>query len=548
MSKKEIIFIADFYVDQVLGGGELNNEELYEIFISKGYDVLKKQSHEIDINFLQENKDKFFLIFNFINLNQDCRQELQRLQYIIYEHDHKYLKSRNPAIYKNFKVPDNDLINYYFYKNAIKVFCQSNFHRNIVELNLGLDNIESLGGNLWSDKSLELLRELSRRGKIDRCSILKSEIQHKNTTGAIKYCTQKKLGYDLIQSSSYKDFLQQLGRNKKLVFFPRTPETLSRIVVEARMMGMSVVANALIGATSEDWFNLKGEELVDVMTAKKDEIFHKIEDCIHIPPEELTRPEITLLATFCDGERYIVNFLENITSQTVFNKCELIIIDAASSGIESNIIEEYKKRYPNIIHHRIEERLKPTPCINMAAKMANGEYLSFALLDDVKAPDCLESLLKTISSMNRVDLVYGDVLVTQNSNETFLENSSSGKLLENSSYPFAAENMIKCLPGPMPLWRKNIHDKNGFFNDVEYDYADDWEMWLRCVNEGSEFFKLDKIVGLYLEGGRSQQDENIEQRREETDLFYKYSHLFGKNYDKYLPHFRQYKRSLNEKP
>ena len=57
-----------------------------------------------------------------------------------------------------------------------------------------------------------------------------------------------------------------------MIFFPKTPETLSRIVVEARMMGMSVVTNNLVGVTKEDWFSLKGAELIEVMKEKRESI------------------------------------------------------------------------------------------------------------------------------------------------------------------------------------------------------------------------------------------------------------------------------------
>ena len=53
-----------------------------------------------------------------------------------------------------------------------------------------------------------------------------------------------------------------MGQNKTFVFFPKTPETLSRVVVEARMMGMSVIVNRMIGATREPWYKLKGDSLI----------------------------------------------------------------------------------------------------------------------------------------------------------------------------------------------------------------------------------------------------------------------------------------------
>ena len=78
--------------------------------------------------------------------------------------------------------------------------------------------------------------------------------------------------YELIPPLLYKDFLTRLGSNKTFVFFPKTPETLSRIVVEARMMGMKTITNHQVGATKEDWFKLKGVDLVNKMRSKREEI------------------------------------------------------------------------------------------------------------------------------------------------------------------------------------------------------------------------------------------------------------------------------------
>ena len=41
----KIIFIADFFVEQILGGGELNNDELLKMLVQDGHEVLKINSH-----------------------------------------------------------------------------------------------------------------------------------------------------------------------------------------------------------------------------------------------------------------------------------------------------------------------------------------------------------------------------------------------------------------------------------------------------------------------------------------------------------------------
>ena len=71
-----------------------------------------------------------------------------------------------------------------------------------------------------------------------------------------------------------------MGENKAFVFFPKTPETLSRTVVEARMMGMGVIVNKMIGATGEPWYEKKGPELINIIRNKRTEIKEKVLEAI----------------------------------------------------------------------------------------------------------------------------------------------------------------------------------------------------------------------------------------------------------------------------
>jgi hypothetical protein len=276
----KIIFIADFFADEIPGGGELNNEEV--IFLLKETnDVLKVKSSAVSLEFLKENQNSRFIISNFMHLQPENKAFLEKkCNYIIYEHDHKYLTNRNPVRFKNFQAPKDAVINFDFYKNAKAILCQSKFHTNIVKKNLELDNIINLGGNLWDLKSLGKMKEFAKKNKKEACSIMGSPIQHKNTFGAIKYCKKEKKPFELVNPCPYYEFLDKISNNDTLVFFPQTPETLSRIVVEARMMNMRVITNNLVGATSEPWFELKGETLINFFENKRKEIFEIVRETL----------------------------------------------------------------------------------------------------------------------------------------------------------------------------------------------------------------------------------------------------------------------------
>ena len=538
---KKIVFIADYFAQQIVGGGELNNEELIQLLEGEKFIVTKIQSHSVELNYIKQHLNSFFIVSNFVNLKQECREFLtSNTNYIIYEHDHKYLASRNPATYKNFKAPAAELRNYFFYKGAQKVVCQSHFHKEIIEKNLHINNVVTVAGNLWSIEILNRLKTLSKRPKKNCCSIMESPIPHKNSVKAQNYCKSRDLQFEMVSDNNPLQFLEKLGKNKTFVFFPSTPETLSRVVVEARMMGMSVVTNDLVGASREDWFKFKGEELIDFMVDKRVEILQLfIEEIRKDKNYEKVIPKISIITTFYEGKEFLEGLLDNITQQTIFNKCELIIVDTGSPGNERERVKSYQEKWPQIKYLRHPERLSPTIGINMALKESTANYITFAFLDDRKSLTCLETLLDELESSDAVDLVYGECLKSITKNETF-EKSTSSEVFGHSTFEFSRENMIKCLPGPMPLWRKTIHERSGFFDEDGCDYADDWEMWLRAVDGGSEFKKVNKTVGLYLEGGRSQQAHNLAQREEEAKIFYKYSHLFGSNFHNYKNYFDQF--------
>lgn len=276
MSK--FLFLADFYADQVNGGGELNNEVLIE-YLSRNNEVLKKNT--FNFSFEESYKNYKIIISNFIGLSEDQKNNLiKNKNYIIYEHDHKYLKSRNPAKYADYKAPQSEIINYEFYKNANFVLCQSEFHKEILLKNLNINNVISLSGNLWSDEAIQIIEEKSLKNKNKVCSIMLSDNWHKNTEGAIEFCKKNNLYYDLIPPMKNLDFLEKLSNNDTLVFLPKTPETLSRIAVEARMMNMSIKTNKNLGATSEEWFSLKGKDLIKyIKSTMRNNIISTVERC-----------------------------------------------------------------------------------------------------------------------------------------------------------------------------------------------------------------------------------------------------------------------------
>ena len=83
----KIILVADFFVkDGILGGGELNNDELANMLTSQGAEVKKMNSNIVTTVFINENIESKFVIANFLRLHKDCKSLLmEKADYVIYE-------------------------------------------------------------------------------------------------------------------------------------------------------------------------------------------------------------------------------------------------------------------------------------------------------------------------------------------------------------------------------------------------------------------------------------------------------------------------------
>lgn len=539
-----IVFIADFFVDQINGGGELANEEVIKYFLSKGIYVEKKKSHEITKEYILENSDKFFIVANFVNLQSNLLPLFENLNYVIYEHDHKYINTRNPSVFKNYLAPYESLINENFYKGAKAVLCQSKIHSEVVAKNLLLNNVISLGCSLWSQKTLDYIESELGNTKNKKTVVVDSANKIKGTYEAKRYCEKNNIDYELIGSPNYYTFLSQLSQSESLVFFPSTLESFCRLAVEARMLDCKLITNKNVGATSETWFDKKGLALISFIRQKQNSVLKIFTDVFE--DKELTFveapkvPKISIITSIYKAEAYIKGFLEDITKQTIFDNCELILINANSPENEEEIIKEYLEKHDNIVYKKLDEDPGVYGVWNLGIKMSSGKFITNANVDDRRSYNQLEVLARELINNEDIDLVYSQCFITEKPNEIFNDNSSGNKIYGVEE--FTKENMIKCLPGCMPLWKKTLHNDVGFFN-ANYKHAGDWEMWLRFVRNNSKFKKVDGTHGLYYmnpDGLSTSEKMRSTRFKEEKQVFFEYKDMFGEeNFNRFKVYFEQ---------
>ena len=276
---KKVIFLQDFFLEDGIGGGaELHDQIVADHFASEGILDCKVRCQDLTTEFIESNLNKFWFVSNFASLRNHHKALLaKKADYLIYEHDYKFAKNRNPISFPDFVAPTRMLCNVNFYRSAKKVVCLSKMHREIFEKNMKLDNYENINCSMWSDEQLDIFRKLCKTEKNDKFAVIKSSNPIKKTPESIAFCNRNKLQYDLIASRDYLEFMTMMSKYKGLVFMTGHPEPTPRVAIEAKMLNCKFLSQKhLIGVAHEDYFGLSGEDMINKVRDMREESLKKL--------------------------------------------------------------------------------------------------------------------------------------------------------------------------------------------------------------------------------------------------------------------------------
>jgi glycosyltransferase involved in cell wall biosynthesis len=203
---------------------------------------------------------------------------------------------------------------------------------------------------------------------------------------------------------------------------------------------------------------------------------------------------VSAIVSTYNSERFIRGCLEDLLSQSIADRLEIIVVDSASSQNEKAIVEEFQKRCGNIKYIRTEERETIYVAWNRGIQSSSGKYITNANTDDRHRSDAFERMVGVMEEWKDISLVYADSYVTIEENMTF----GSAHAVSQLRWPdFDAQLLFRmCYVGPQPMWRRDLHMRHGYF-DPEFQSAGDYEFWLR-IAATEKFYHMNEFLGLYL--------------------------------------------------
>ena len=205
--------------------------------------------------------------------------------------------------------------------------------------------------------------------------------------------------------------------------------------------------------------------------------------------------KIDIISSVFNCDQFLDGFFIDITQQTYFTHSKLILVAPNPSKKLKDLYCFYKEKFNNILLVELENDPGISKCLNIAIQNSNSPYITIANTDDRKRKDSLERHCLELDNNLNVDLVYGISFISYEPNEEFPYYSN------HQIYPCDEFNGIKGLllnnsPHNNPMWRRSMTDKNGLF-DENIIHCADYDLWLRCVSNGSIFKKINEVLGLY---------------------------------------------------
>ena len=352
----EVIFVSDMFSDDHAGGAELTTDSLID---KSSYNVFRLHSRDITLDILSQGQSRYWIFGNFFSINPELIPSIiANLRYSVVEYDYKYCKYRSPEKHEEAETTPcdcHDQMNgkmvsaFYYAAQSLWWMSQDQMQRYHSLFPFLADVKNTVLSSVFSDESIEYMRNL--REKIDADNrkgwiVLGSTSWIKGADDSEKFCKDNDLDYETVWDIPYNDFLSKLSESEGLVFLPKGGDTCPRLVIEAKLLGCSIITNEHVQHAKEGWFDTEDIEKVESYLLAAGERFWK---SIRLTIE--TDPTISGYTTTLDCIKQNYPFIESISSLLSF--CDqVVVVDGGSTDGTWERLQELSESNSQLLIHQ----------------------------------------------------------------------------------------------------------------------------------------------------------------------------------------------------
>ena len=315
-----IIFVADAFVDEYVGGAELTTEA---IISSSLLPSARIRSAEVTQELMADMKHCFWVFGNFASLKEDCMlYAIKNLNYSVLEYDYKYCMFRSPGKHRKalgqcdcHETTAGRLRALFLAKSKINWWMSDNQREKQKELFPFL--VGQTLSSVFSHGTLNYIESLDIQNKDDKWIILNSKSWIKGVDEAVKYAKDNDLNYELVWGLGYKDLLAKLASSKGLIFFPLAGDTCPRMVIEAKLLGCELILNDNVQHKDESWFGTR-ESCLEYLRDRINVFWGRIEQEIPYIPKKSDEKGIKyhIITPFYNAQDFLGRCVDSMKRQS----------------------------------------------------------------------------------------------------------------------------------------------------------------------------------------------------------------------------------------
>lgn len=215
-----------------------------------------------------------------------------------------------------------------------------------------------------------------------------------------------------------------------------------------------------------------------------------------------------VMSVYSEPIEWIKKSIDSVLNQTYSNFEFIIIIDKPERQELINFLFEEEKKDHRIRVFENDKNIGLAASLNKGINLSKGKFIARMDADDISLPYRFERQLKLLRQNNKVGICGGRAKIINEYEKV------KGYIKMKSSPAILRENIFFESPfiHPTVMIRRELLDKENY--DENLRVAQDWNLWLRLVNE-TDYANLKDCVLLYrVHDNQSQKKAGIEKTRE----------------------------------
>jgi glycosyltransferase involved in cell wall biosynthesis len=246
--------------------------------------------------------------------------------------------------------------------------------------------------------------------------------------------------------------------------------------------------------------------------------------------KKVRKIKVSIIIPTFNCSSYLKEAIESVRAQT-YTDWEIIIVNNYSEDDTVEVVEEFEEDRITLVNYQNHGVIAAAR--NEGVRYSKGEYIAFLDSDDRWLPNKLSMSLNKLK--NEADFVshgvlhFGDVINWKNKSQSIKNIKCEYKRL------LFGRNWI--ITSTVVMRRESFDKVGGFTTNSKIITAEDWDLWLRLLNDGCKMHYLAEYLGEYRIHENNASIGNIE-KHVAAKLYVLNKHISQQEYLSLWDHFK----------